>query len=116
MSAASLSHSGQIFTMLWVLPLPVIILVAAAVESPSTKLAAPSNCKKLPIDSDWPSEKTWETELPGSTKRGAQKKWTSPDYTYVGNTVAKVQAAVKFAAKHSVRLSILSSGHDFIGR
>jgi hypothetical protein len=92
-------------------------LAVTAVEKPlTTKLPAPSNCKKLPIDSDWPSEETWKTELQGSTKRGTQKKWTSPDYTYVANTVAKVQAAVKFAATHSVRLSILSSGHDFIGR
>jgi hypothetical protein len=103
--------------MIWALPLPLLILAIAAVEHPlATRLPAPSNCKKLPIDSDWPSEETWKTELQGSTKRGPQKKWTTPDYTYLGNTVAKIQTAVKFAAKHSVRLSILSSGHDFIGR
>src|ERR1043166_8099267 len=103
--------------MLWALPLSFLTLAAAAAERPLTaKLPAPSNCKKLPVDSDWPSEGTWKTELPGSTKRGTEKNWTSPDYTVVANTVEKVQAAVKFAAKHAVWLSILNSGHDFIGR
>jgi hypothetical protein len=108
MFCAFLAFAGQ---------LVFFVLAVSAVEKPlSTKLPAPSNCKKLPVDSDWPSEETWNRELPGNQKRGAQKKWTSPDYTYVANTVQRVQAAVKFAAAHRVRLSILNSGHDFIGR
>jgi hypothetical protein len=108
--------------MLWAFPslaggLAFLILAVTAAENPpTTKLPAPANCKKLPIDSDWPSEEAWKTELKGSRKRGSQKKWTSPDYTYDGNTVTNVQAAVRFAAKHGVRLSVLNSGHDFIGR
>jgi hypothetical protein len=103
--------------MFWAIPLPLLFLAVTGAEKPlTTKLPAPAGCKRLPSDSDWPSEETWKTELPGSTKRGAQKTWTSPDYTYVANTAAKVQTAVKFAAKHAVRLSVLSSGHDFVGR
>ena len=72
------------------------ILGVTAVEKPlTTKLPAPST-KKLPIDSDWPSEETWKIELQGSTKRGNTEEVDQSDYTYVANTVAKVQAAVRF--------------------
>ena len=82
----------------------------------AAKLPAPVNCKKLPIDADWPSEQVWKTELKGAEPRGPQKAWTSPDYTYEASKAVHVQNAVKFAAKYNLRLSIINSGHDFIGR
>jgi hypothetical protein len=89
-------------------------LVAAA--PPAEKKPAPDSCKVLPGDANWPSEETWKSELKGAEYRGAQQKWTAPDYAYEASRVTHVQNAVKFAAKHSIRLSIINSGHDFIGR
>ncbi|KAJ7016674.1 FAD-binding domain-containing protein [Mycena alexandri] len=39
-----------------------------------------------------------------------------PLYSVEAQTVADVQAAVKFAAAHDIRLVVKSSGHDFLGR
>jgi len=78
---------------------------------------APVGCKKLPGDADWPSAEAWKTELKGAEARGAQKKnWTAPDYTVEASEVEHVQQAVRFAARYNVRISIINSGHDFIGR
>jgi FAD/FMN-containing dehydrogenase len=37
-------------------------------------------------------------------------------YSVVAQSAAHIQAAVRFAAKHNVRLAIKNSGHDFLGR
>lgn len=87
--------------------------------SPAVKRSqlAPAGCKKLPIDTDWPQPDAWKAALRGVEARGPQDPLkTRPDYKYEANTVAKVQNAVKFAASNNVRLSIMNSGHDFIGR
>ncbi|KAG0261730.1 hypothetical protein DFQ27_002785 [Actinomortierella ambigua] len=39
-----------------------------------------------------------------------------PLYTVNVSTVADVQASVRFAAKHNLRLSIKNTGHDYLGR
>jgi hypothetical protein len=39
-----------------------------------------------------------------------------PDYIYEVKTVSSVQRAVRFVAKHNIRLSIINTGHDFLGR
>ncbi|KAK7052473.1 FAD-binding domain-containing protein [Favolaschia claudopus] len=39
-----------------------------------------------------------------------------PLYSVEAQTVADVQAAVKFAVAHGIRLVVKSSGHDFLGR
>ncbi len=78
---------------------------------------APLGCKKLPKDADWPAEAVWQAELPGVMARGPQiANATLPDYSYQARTVEQVQKAVKFVAENNIRLSILNSGHDFIGR
>jgi heat shock protein HslJ len=78
---------------------------------------APPGCKKLPKDADWPAETVWKAELPGVMARGPQiANATLPDYSYQARTVEQVQKAVKFVAENNIRLSILNSGHDFIGR
>jgi hypothetical protein len=82
----------------------------------SSKLPAPAGCKKLPSDADWPSNEVLNAELKGWEPRVANQSLKHPDWIYEVKTVANVQRAVKFAAKHNVRISILNSGHDFLGR
>jgi hypothetical protein len=100
-----------------------VLSLLAASQLASSSLAvkrsqlASEGCKKLPIDADWPQPDTWKAALKGVEARGPQNPLkTRPDYKYEANTVAKVQNAVKFAASNNVRLSIMNSGHDFIGR
>jgi hypothetical protein len=88
----------------------------APVESPRSKVAAPKNCIKLPIDADWPSHDVLNAELNGWEPRMEGQSFKHPDYTYEVKSVASVQRAVRFAAKHNIRISILNSGHDFLGR
>jgi hypothetical protein len=97
------------------------LLVASQLvsSSPAVKKSqlGPEGCKKLAIDADWPQPDVWKAALRGVEARGPQNPLkTRPDYKYEANTVAKVQNAVKFAASNNVRLSIMNSGHDFIGR
>ncbi|TLD36580.1 FAD-binding domain-containing protein [Venturia nashicola] len=86
-------------------------LTAASLTTVKSQLA-PEGCQKLTTDTDWP-----ETALPDAEARGLQNPLkTRPDYQCEANTVSKVQNAVKFAASKNVRLSVMNSGHDFIGR
>jgi FAD/FMN-containing dehydrogenase len=39
-----------------------------------------------------------------------------PDYTFRAKNIEDVQKAVKFAAGNNVRLSVIASGHDYLGR
>jgi hypothetical protein len=80
------------------------------------KIPAPAGCKKLPIDSDWPSLDVVNAELPGWEKMMPDGDHKHPDYLYEVKTVKSVQRAVNFCAKHNVRLAIFNTGHDFIGR
>jgi hypothetical protein len=91
----------------------VILLASAAAR------AAPSDgeCKPIPGDSTWPADSVWTQELPGIVKSPPQKgSTTRPDFVYTVKQPADVQAAIKFVGKHNVRLSIINSGHDFLGR
>jgi hypothetical protein len=80
------------------------------------KLPAPAGCKKLSTDADWPSTDVINAELPGWEASMPDGKLKHPDYIYEAKSVASVQRAVRFAAKHNVRLSVINSGHDFLGR
>ncbi|KAF2400246.1 FAD-binding domain-containing protein [Trichodelitschia bisporula] len=94
------------------------LLAAAQLATcvPQAKNPAPAQCKKLPGDADWPEDTVWKAALRGVEPRGPQKAWKRPDYKYEAMTVAQVQKAVKFVSDHNLRLSVLNSGHDFIGR
>lgn len=99
--------------------LSVLLASALTTASPVTTNSrlAPEGCKKLPTDTDWPQLSVWKAALPGVEARGPQNPLkTRPDYKYEANTVSKIQNAVKFAASNNVRLSIINSGHDFVGR
>jgi hypothetical protein len=96
-------------------------LAAALPQTNSGKavVATPEGCRVIAGDAKWPTKEVWQTGLKGSIARTASTAKTNnphPDYRYEAKTVAHVQAAVKFAADNNLRLSILNSGHDFLGR
>jgi hypothetical protein len=84
--------------------------------SSAKKAPAPDGCKKLSTDADWPSKEVWDAELPGWENSMADPGMKHPDVVYEVKTKGSVAKAVKFVAKHNVRLSILNSGHDFLAR
>ncbi|KAJ5018350.1 FAD-linked oxidoreductase ZEB1 [Colletotrichum sp. SAR 10_99] len=112
-----------------------------AVAVAATKLANASDCKCAPSDSCWPSDAVWtalnetisgrllKTVLPGSVCYKDQpnydeaacqavlSNWTtaafhSSDPVSVHSPCAKdVQAAIKFAREHNLRLNVKNTGH-----
>ena len=73
-------------------------------------------CKAIPGDSAWPAPATWTQELPGAKEQKPAKGVEHANYRFDVNSVNQVIAAIKFAKRYNVRLSILNSGHDFHGR
>jgi FAD/FMN-containing dehydrogenase len=102
------------------------ISIAVLSYSPKTTLAAsnktvstPAGCRVLPGDVEWPSAEVWKKELPNAIPRSRfQSPFSSthPNYRVSATTVQEVQNAVRFATKHNLRLSIINSGHDYMGR
>jgi hypothetical protein len=88
---------------------------ATTVVPTGAKTNAPVNCTKLPTDADWPSPEVWQTELKG-VEAMMPEKLKHPQYIYEATRVEHVQNAVKFAVKHNIRLSVINTGHDFMGR
>lgn len=92
-------------------------LAAASPQVSGPAASTPTRvCKRLPTDPEWPSPSAWAAALPGVVARGPQGAITRPDYSLDARSVADVQAAVNFARTHNLRLTILSTGHDFLGR
>lgn len=83
---------------------------------PQTSQKAASACRILAEEPTFPKAEVWKAELPNAVARGPQKKLLHPDYRLNAKTVDEVVSAVKFAAKHNVRLSAIHSGHDGLGR
>jgi hypothetical protein len=76
-----------------------------------------SDCKVIPGDEDWPKDEVWKSALPGVVQSPlVVANQTRPDYVLTALEPADVQAAVNFSAQHNVRLAIINSGHDFLGR
>jgi hypothetical protein len=83
----------------------------------SPKQAGPVGCKILPVDQQWPTDAEWKAALPGVIKRGPQnKEQTRPDWHLSAINPADVQRAVNFTSKYNIRLSIITTGHDFLSR
>jgi hypothetical protein len=96
-------------------------LAAALPQAPSAAPAAlapaQAACKVIPGDKEWPAPAVWKAALPRAVGRAAGGGHSQhPDYRLDAQTAEDVHAAVKFAAGHNIRLSILNSGHDFLGR
>ncbi|RDW74888.1 hypothetical protein BP6252_06030 [Coleophoma cylindrospora] len=72
---------------------------------------------RLSVYSDWPTPEVWEEALPGVEKtNGTDAEGTIPDYRFRVKNACDVQAAVKFAALHNIRLTVITTGHDQQGR
>ncbi|KAI5856026.1 hypothetical protein BZA05DRAFT_434459 [Tricharina praecox] len=82
---------------------------------PSPIGAAPSDCKAISTDSTWPTVSVWTAALPGIEAKHVEDVGR-PDYFYTATNATGVQAAVKFAAANNLRLVVVNSGHDFLGR
>jgi FAD binding domain len=91
-----------------------------AVSPPATinKPNTPAGCRVLNTDAEFPAESVWKAELPSaiSRKTTLAEYVKAPDYKVAAMKYSDVVDAVKFAAKHNLRLSVIASGHDFIGR
>jgi hypothetical protein len=70
-----------------------------------------------PVSVDWPN---WQKDacLPTVLTNTSTDCRTEPFPHYVVNATARehVAAAVKFAAKYKVRLTVKGTGHDYLGR
>jgi hypothetical protein len=75
---------------------------------------APPGCKLLASDKGWPTDAEWRKAFPKGFKK--MKATEGPDWWIQAQSVKDVQDAVNFARERNVRLSILTSGHDFHGR
>jgi hypothetical protein len=95
----------------------LLLAVRIAATAPQSSSTAAQGCKLIPGDKNWPEKAVWQSSLPNVLTRAASRRNQShPDYKISAKSVTDVQAAVKFASTHNVRLSILNSGHDFLGR
>jgi hypothetical protein len=91
--------------------------ITVPVAIPKISTTTPAGCYKLATDTDWPSLAEWTAALPRVVARASNLALgvVRPDYHLSAKDTADVQAAVKFCAKNRIRLSIINSGHDFLG-
>jgi hypothetical protein len=75
---------------------------------------APAGCRFLLSDKGWPADSVWKAAFPGIFKK--LRGTVGPDWMVQAKTVADVQKVVNFAKERNVRLTIISTGHDFHGR
>jgi hypothetical protein len=72
-----------------------------------------TGCKTFKTDSNFPSQAEW---MAVSSSMKTSEGPGRPDYHFTALSSADVVASMKFVAKHNLRISILNSGHDFLGR
>jgi len=75
---------------------------------------APQGCKLLASDKGFPSAEIIKQKLPKAAFK--EPGTLGPDWVLRATQVSDVQDAVNFAREHNVRLTILTTGHDFGGR
>jgi hypothetical protein len=102
-----------------ILASPALGHVAIKPPSPDKALtpnssAAPPGCKLLASDKGFPADDVWLKEFPNAFKK--MKGTEGPDWWIQPQKIEDVQKAVNFAREHNVRLSVITSGHDFHGR
>ena len=82
-----------------------------------TVFSANSSCKLIPGDPGWPAPDAWTKALPGVTPiENGEDGPKRPDYLVTATKVEHVQAAIKFASENNIRLAVINSGLDFLGR
>jgi hypothetical protein len=91
--------------------------VTVPVAVPKISTTTPAGCYRLATDTEWPSPAEWIAALPRVIPRASNlaRGVVRPDYHLGVKNIAEVQAAVKFCAKNKIRLTIINSGHDFLG-
>lgn len=83
----------------------------------SSSPVAPIGCRKLSTDRDWPAPEAWQAGIPGVIlQNGSDVHGSLPDYRIRAKSISDVQAAVRFASEHNIRLSVITTGHDQLGR
>jgi hypothetical protein len=73
-------------------------------------------CKTTLGDYLWPTYDTWKAYLPNVTEVSVRGNEAHPNYFLAARSVYDVRTAVYFANKYNIRLSIISSGLDYLGR
>lgn len=112
---------GAINALLGAVLLAAPSLAHTAIKPPSpdkaltpNSLDTPAGCKALASDKQWPADDVWKKAFPGVFKK--LKGTEAPDYMVQAKSVQDVQNVVNFAREHNVRLTIITTGHDFGGR
>jgi hypothetical protein len=96
----------------------LVPLATCTAISSSTLLESDSaaSCKTVLGDTTWPAKSVWRKAMPEIESWKAKGAWKQPTYRLDATTVDEVIAAVNFTKEHNIRLSIITSGHDFVGR
>ncbi|KAF4553900.1 FAD-binding domain-containing protein 44 [Elsinoe fawcettii] len=96
--------------------LPLLFIVAQILPS-TIAIIAPAGCRKLPTDSDWPSPETWKKAIPGVIAgNDSDASGPLPNYRLQATDAAQVQAAIRFVKHHNIRVQVITTGHDQLGR
>jgi hypothetical protein len=74
----------------------------------------PEGCKRLSGDRGFPGDSLWRSTFPNIFKK--LRGTFGPDWMIQAKSVEDVQKAVNFARDHNVRLTVITTGHDFHGR
>jgi hypothetical protein len=87
------------------------------IESFPTLLPGSSlTCKTVVGDSLWPDYELWTAALPGVQSVPYIGRDAHPNYFLAARTVEDVQRAVAFINTYNIRLTVISSGQDYLGR
>src|SRR5580704_15214839 len=94
----------------------VALAIADSLYGNVVATTAVGNCTVIPGDPEWPSVAIWKQELPGAKEQESKGKQKHTTYRIEVKRVDEVTAAINFASKYNLRLTLLNSGHDFLGR
>ena len=86
----------------------------ATPESSTSKLG--SLCKTVVGDGDWPKYEVWTQALPNVKPVVVIGRDAHPNYFLAARSINDVKDAVNFANRYNIRLSVISSGQDYLGR
>jgi hypothetical protein len=100
-------------------PVPTPLQNEAASQTPA-EAAEPATpfqrCKTVVGDVNWPAYDVWKSSLPRAVPVAVIGRDAHPNYFLAARSVEEVRAAVFFVRKYNIRLAIISSGYDYLGR
>ncbi|EXK25037.1 hypothetical protein FOMG_18279 [Fusarium oxysporum f. sp. melonis 26406] len=95
----------------------LLLYLTTCLSTLAVPTTTPIGCLKLSTDHDWPSPKVWEDAIPGVIRQNGSDTYGGlPNYRIRAESTSDIQAAVRFASKYNVRLSVITTGHDQLGR